>query len=350
MVFVVIFSLISSSCQLFRHQSVEEPLYRARSIFQPGEYGSQCHSSTIIELANGDLLAAWWSGSYEGATDVVIKAARLPLGADSWERAKIVADIPGRFEGNPVLFSILNGRIWLFFVVIDPDAPGMVQIMFRESKDLGYTWGPTKEFVTKRGIRTRNHPIVMKNGEILLPLFDHPTGQSIFLISSDLGQTWILSKPIISDFENVQPSVIQREDGELYALMRTWNEDATKRFLGQSVSKDYGRTWSALTYSNVPTVSSSVEMITLKNGHVVLAFNDGKERERTPLNLALSLDGGKTWSYNRILESGQGSFSYPSLVQSKNGHIHVTYSYNRRFIKHVEVNEAWIKAGEVNIK
>jgi predicted neuraminidase len=97
-------------------------------------------------------------------------------------------------------------------------------------------------------------------------------------------------------------------------------------------------------------VSSAIEMIKLKNGHVVLAFNNGKERERTPLNFALSSDGGRTWTYNRILESGEGSFSYPSLVQSQNGHIHVTYSYNRKFIKHVEVDEAWIRAGEVNIK
>ena len=346
LVFALVFSLIVFSCQLFRLQPVEESFYRARSIFQAGEYGPECHSSTVTELANGDLLAAWWSGSYEGAADVVTKAARLPLGADSWGKAETVADIPDRFEGNPVLFSLPDGRVWLFFAVRDPNAPGMVQIMVRESEDLGYSWTPIKKFVTQPGIRTRNHPLMMKNGEILFPLFDHPSGQSVFLISSDLGQTWVPSQPVISDPGNIQPSVIEREDGELCALMRTWNDDPAKRFLWQSESKDYGRTWSQPTYSRMPSVGSAIEMIKLKNGRVVLAFNDGMGRERTPLNLALSLDGGKTWAYNRMLESGEGSFSYPSLVQSRNGHIHVTYSYNRKFIKHVEVNETWIKADE----
>ncbi len=350
LIIAILFSLMLSSCQIFKPQLPEKVFYKDRNIFQPGEYGPECHSSTITELTNGDLLAAWWSGSYEGATDVVIKLARLPFGADSWGKAETVADIPDRFEGNPVLFSLPDGRIWLFFIVRDPNAPGMVQTLFRESRDLGYTWSPTEKFVTDPGIRTRNHPIMMKNGEILFPLFDQLSGQSKFLISGDLGQTWILSNAIISDPLNAQPTVIQREDGELYALMRTWHEDPVKRFLWQSESKDYGRTWSAPTYSRVPAVSSAIEMIKLENSHLVLAFNNGKERERTPLKLALSLDDGRTWAYHRILESGEGSFSYPSLVQSRNAHIHVTYSYNRKFIKHVEVNEAWIRAGEVSAR
>ncbi len=335
------------SCQLgMVHRPEEKPFYRAINIFEPGEYGLRCHSSTITELANGDLMAAWWSGSYEGANDVVIKSARLLLGASSWDQAVTVADIPGMFEGNPVLFSLPDGHVWLFFITTDLDSKGMVQIMFRESNDLGYTWSPIEKFLTEPGIRTRNHPIMMQNGEILFPLHDQILGKSIFLFSGDLGKTWELSEPIISDLPNVQPTVISRKNRGLYALMRTWHDDPTKRFLWQAESQDYGRMWSPPSYSQIPTVSSAIEMTKLKNGHVVLVFNNGKDRERTPLNLALSLDDGRTWPYNRILEAGQGSFSYPSLVQTRDGHIHVTYSYRREFIKYVEVNEAWIKNGQ----
>lgn len=349
--YAFIFSLFCASCASIDGEKTEihtpeGSFYIARNIFQQGEYGKECHSSTIIATENGDLLAAWWSGAFEGSTDVVIKMARLCGSAGSWERAQTTADIPGRFEGNPVLFSFADDRVWLFFVVAENDEKGKVQIMLRESRDQGHSWKPIKQFVTRPGVRTRNHPIIMGNGAILFPLYDHLTDHSVFLVSTDSGLTWEFSGPAISVPGNIQPTVISCGDGTLYALMRTWNDDPTKRYLWQSESADYGKTWSVPTPSSIPTVDSAVEMIRLHNGHVVLAFNDGKGRERTPLTLALSLDEGRTWPYKKNLESGPGSFSYPSLVQSRDGHIHVTYSYNRQYIKHVEVNEAWIRGSE----
>lgn len=231
-----------------------------------------------------------------------------------------------------------------FFNLIDPDSKLNAQTMFRQSLDRGYTWGPIEELITKRGLRTRNHPIVMTNGEVLLPLFDRMSYQSIFLITGNFGKTWEVGGSIASDTGNIEPTVISRSNGHLYALMRSWDDDPAKRFLWQSESRDYGRTWATASYSSVPSVSSASEMTKLRNGHVVLAFNNGKARERTPLSAALSSDEGFTWQHIRDIELGEGSFSYPSLVQTRDGLIHVTYSYNRHFIKHVELNEQWIKA------
>ena len=115
-----------------------------------------------------------------------------------------------------------------------------------------------------------------------------------------------------------------------------------RRFLWQSESKDYGQTWAAPAYSPIPSIDSAVEMLKLRNGHVVLAFNNGQHRERTPMTLSLSFDGARNWLFYRNLEVGQGSFSYPSIVQTRDDHIHITYSYNRRFIKHIEISETWI--------
>jgi len=67
-----------------------------------------------------------------------------------------------------------------------------------------------------------------------------------------------------SDPGNIQPTAIEREKGELYALMRTWHEDPAKRFLWQSESKDYGRTWAAPSYSRIPSIDSAVEMLKLR--------------------------------------------------------------------------------------
>jgi predicted neuraminidase len=182
----------------------------------------------------------------------------------------------------------------------------------------------------------------MPNDEILFPLHDHGSGASLFFRSADLGRTWARSAPLRSEPGNVQPSVVSRGGGALYALMRTWNEDPAKRFLWQSESRDYGRSWSPPTYSSIPTVSSAIEMVGLANGHVVLAYNDGQGRERTPLTLAVSVDGGRTWARKRNLETGAGPFSYPSILQSRDGRLHVTYSYRRLYIKHVELDEAWV--------
>jgi predicted neuraminidase len=215
--------------------------------------------------------------------------------------------------------------------------------MLSQSKDFGQTWLKPDKFVTGPGMRTKNHPIVMPNGEILLPLFDEQTGQSVFLISPNLCNSWEMSKFIISDPPNTQPTAISRGGGDLYALMRTWNDDPAKRFLWQSESGDYGKTWSAPTYSRIPTAGSAIEMIKLGNGHVIVAFNNGKGSERTPLSVGLSLDQGRTWPHKRNLEEGPGSFSYPSMVQSKDGHVHILYSYNRKYIKHVEIDEDWIR-------
>jgi len=346
--FIVSLIVILISCQLYKTRLFSSPLsgpyFRARDIFLPVKHGQECHASTIIELDNGDLLATWWSGPYEGARDVVIKISRLRFGRDSWEVAKTVVDIPDRFEGTPVLFSFPDNRVWLFFNLIDPDSKLNAQTMFRQSLDRGYTWGPIEELITRRGLRTRNHPLIMTNGEVLLPLFDRISYQSIFLITGDSGKTWEMGGSIASDTGNIEPTVISRSNGHLYALMRSWDDDPAKRFLWQSESRDYGRTWAMASYSSVPSVSSASEMIKLRNGHVVLAFNNGKGRRRTPLSVALSSDEGLTWQHIRDMESGEGSFSYPSLVQTRDGLIHVTYSYNRQFIKHVELNEQWIKA------
>jgi predicted neuraminidase len=291
-------------------------------------------------------MAAWWSGSYEGATDVVIKAARLPPEADAWEPATTVANVPDRFQGNPVLYALPDGRLWLFFVVAYERGPTGIQIMFRESADYGHSWTPLETFCTRRGIRTRNHPITTASGKVLLPLHDHGAGSSVFLLSDDLGQTWHWGGSVRTEPGNAQPTVVRRANGELYALMRTWNEDPNKRTLWQSESSDGGYTWSQATYSRVPTVSSAIEMVGLTNGHVVLAYNDGQGRERTPLTLALSVDGGRTWANRRNLETGEGPFSYPSIIQARDGRLHVTYSYRRLYIRHVELDEAWILEGD----
>jgi len=86
---------------------------------------------------------------------------------------------------------------------------------------------------------------------------------------------------------------------------------------------------------------AGITMTRLANGHAVVVFNDS-ELHRTPLSIARSLDEGRTWETPLHLESNPGEYSYPCVNQTSDGKIHVTYTYRRYAIKHVEFNEDWL--------
>lgn len=74
------------------------------------------HGSTIVELAGGDLLAAWFQGSGERwADDVRIMGARLQKGDTTWSETFLMADVPGFPDINPALFMDKKERLWLMW-------------------------------------------------------------------------------------------------------------------------------------------------------------------------------------------------------------------------------------------
>jgi predicted neuraminidase len=92
-----------------------------------------------------------------------------------------------------------------------------------------------------------------------------------------------------------------------------------------------------------PNPNSGIDLIRLRNGHLVLAFNDSP-RCRTPLRIALSQDEGCTWACVRTLEDGDGEFSYPALLQTRDGLVHCVYTYRRETIRHAQFSEQWLMA------
>ena len=178
-------------------------------------------------------------------------------------------------------------------------------------------------------------------------------------ITDDWGQTWRTSSPLIAG-GNIQPSIVQRKDGALYTLMRD-NGPAPKR-LHQSESRDRGETWAPVTDSDHPNPGSGAEIISLRNGHWALVSND-LERGRHRLTVAISDDEGRTWKWKRALEHApdeSARFHYPSMIQAKDGSLHVSYSYfveknpelgpdgkpRAKAIKHAHFNEAWVREPE----
>ena len=147
----------------------------------------------------------------------------------------------------------------------------------------------------------RNKPIVLSTGRLILPMYhestttDQVNNYSFMLISDDQGQTWAPSGPIRSLPPNLQPTEIERADGSLLALCRYYVypiPDARGR-IWMSVSTDQGETWSEATRTSFPNPNSGADMVKTASGNLILAYNDATHT-RTPLNLALSQDEGKT--------------------------------------------------------
>lgn len=365
-------------------------------IFPPQD--KHVHSSSIVELPDGDLLTCWYHGSGERrANDVVIQGAVLRRGAANWSSVFLMADTPRLPDCNPVLFVDAKQRIWLFWIVplanrwehsvlkyrradtLDSEGrpnwswqdsihlvpredfsksveAGFKKMKLREGLWAEYAFPYSRMLIEaardpikrQTGWMPRIHPITLPSGRILLPLYSDGFNISLMAISDDDGESWRSSAPIIG-LGPIQPSVARKQDGGLIAYMR--DSGGTPGRVQQSTSVDNGETWSIAIDTDIPNPGASIETVVLQDGRWVMVYND-TERGRHRLSLALSDDEGKTWKWKRTMEHDSErttSFSYPSLIQSRDGRLHLTYSHSGSAgasIKHVSVAVAWILHGE----
>ena len=156
---------------------------------------------------------------------------------------------------------------------------------------------------------------------------------------------------------NIQPSLVRKNDGALVAFMRNAGPGPRRFFV--SVSANRGLTWSVPRLTNLPNPNSAAEVIRLSDGEWVLVYND-TEKGRNSLAVSVSDDEGKSWRWTRHLERANAGaeapqFHYPSIIQTKDGMIHVSYSYflenlpegaARKAIKHATFNLDWVKAAD----
>lgn len=309
------------------------------------------HCSSIAVAPNGDLLVTWYGGSYESSDDQVLFLSRLKKGTHSWSKPEILIRSPGMPPGNAVLFTTRDDRVWLIWGRMEGSQPMLrgtgwsaCSLRVRTSSDNGVTWTEDKPFFHDTfGWLPRNLPIYLSDGTLVVPLSDELHGRrsdgrqidlSFFVSTKDNGATWTQSG-IMRGGE--QPTIIQKNDGTLLAYLRV-----APRILAAE-SHDEGKTWTVPRATALKNPDSGISMTRLKNGHLLLVFNDqDKFDARTPLHIALSTDEGRTWSKPLILETNPGEYSYPSIFQSADERIHIIYTFRRYSIKHVEMNEDWI--------
>ncbi len=299
-------------------------------IFEKAPF-AECHASTIAE-SGGELVAAWFAGTEEKHPDVGIWLSRREKG--QWTAPREVAngvESPTKRYPcwNPVLFQPKNGPLMLFYKV-GPDVPRWWGLVMT-STDGGRTWSKPQRLPKDIFGPIKNKPVQLANGDILCPSSTEDHGWRVhFERSADQGRTWQSTGPVNDGrkIAAIQPSILFHENGRLQAIGRT-----KQRKLFSIESADGGKTWSEMTLLDVPNPCSGTDAVTLRDGRHLLVFNN-TPLGRSPLNVALSRDG-KTWTLIATLENTFGEFSYPAVIQSQDGLVHITYTWDRKRIKHV---------------
>jgi len=315
----------------------------------------QCHASTIVETPSG-MVSAFFAGTHERNPDVGIRVSRLVDGKWTWpeEVANGVENETLRYPcWNPVLFLPEEGPLMLFYKV-GPN-PREWWGMVITSNDDGKTWSEPRKLGEDKKIGhllgpVKNKPIQLSDSTIICPTSTEieKEGKDVdwmvhFEITKDHGKTWEVVGPINNGttFDAIQPSILTYPDGKMQVLCRT-----RQNVISQSWSDDQGKSWSKMTATDLPNPNSGTDAVTLKDGRQLLIYNhttkEGKQPNgRNMLNLALSNDG-EEWTPVMTLENkpAKAGYSYPAIIQTADGLVHITYTYLRQSVKYVVVDPA----------
>ena len=333
---------------------------RTDAVMQP-IFGAS-HASNMLELPDGGLLLVWFSNGQEGGDGVGIVSAVLPPGALQWSKPQMVSSEAMRSAQNPVAFYERSEDVVRVLHTSQVAFTGQEtsEVRMAESYDHGLTWQPPKVIFSEPGAFVKNNLIRSRDGrEWLLPMyytphgfFEHSSQYSAMFRSSDGGKTWRQKTVMDGTLGSlVQPTVVRMRSGALRAWFRSRNADN----IYSSDSTDDGFTWSHPVRSVLPNNNSGIQACMLASGAILMVFNNlGFELgvARVPLTAALSLDEGATWPHMRDLEPDvpgidpfSVEYSYPSVLQTKDGSIHISYTFKRVSIRYAKVSEDWIRAG-----
>ena len=331
------------------------------------------HAANLVKLQNGELLCFWFSAIHEGLSNVAIEESRLPKGSKQWSQTVEVDHQEGRSFQNPVPFQAPDGRLWLLHTS-QPAGQWQTnaEVVYLISDDNRTTWKGPLPLFTKPGAFVRQPLVPISAERWLLPMYYTPSrsitdgaesNYSAVQITNDFGRTWKECEVFQSNGQ-VQQSVVKLSNGHFIGFFRSRYAD----FI-YSDTFDDGCTWTVPVSTHLPKNNSSIQVASLKDGSLVMAFNNisavgtkGKPQAglRKPLSVALSEDGGDTWPWVRDIEAGHSGpeeaerrentrkgeeYSHPAILQDEGGKIDVAFSYLCKTIKVVRFDENWIKGG-----
>jgi predicted neuraminidase len=318
---------------------------RLERLFDPktptGEYK---HPSSITELSNGDLYLAFFSGRGEYRDNAAaVFGSRQRSGARRWSTPEAIARNPFHSLGNAVPWQAPDGLTWLFYVSRYGELWNDSRITAKISRDNARTWSESFMLTFEAGTMVRNRPIVLPSGEYLLPVYHEvgddpeavgPNCTSFFLRYDPRTQKWTESNRVRSRLGNIQPAPALIEGNHLMAFCRRGGnyEGRPDGWLVKTESWDGGKTWSDGVDSEFPNPNAAIDFLRLRNGHHLLVYNNSFAN-RTPLTVALSTDGGRTFPHRRdLISETKGDYGYPTAIQTRDDLIHVVFTSDGRTV------------------
>ena len=318
--------------------------------FASSQEAPEVHAAQAHPTSSG-IAAYWFGGTREGALDVKIYRANFEN--ELWQPAQVIAtreslsiDL-GRYIkklGNPVGFRFEDGTTWVFFVSVSIGGWAGSSINLIESLDDGKTWSKARRLVTTPffNISTlvRTHPITYQDGTIGLPVYHEFIGKFAELLRLSRSGEILSKKRLTNGTTTLQPSIVSHGPTNATALLR--NAGDLPRKIIKVQTTDGGITWQAPTPLGLPNPDAAIATIAFDD-QTLLAFNNS-ERGRSDLSLAISTpdDWRVFHRFDYANPETLSEFSYPALTIDKHGVMHLLYTWNRKLIKHVSFNSAWV--------
>jgi predicted neuraminidase len=334
------------------HRTSATPLHQADFIGEEVP-GRMTHVSSIAPLGDGRMAAVWYAGSREGASDVAIFFSEFH--GTNWSPPQILVDRSscrrelGRWVkklGNPALFRDATNRLWLFYASVAAGGWSTCSLNYKTSSDDGRTWSRSKKLILSPLFNlthnVKNKALLLDEGSFLLPIYSELIRKQSDVLRVRPGADGISFQVerMTRSGRAIQPALIALGGTRLLALFRNMQGGP----LLSSASANTGRTWTDLTSLAQQNPDAGLDGIRLDSGALLAALNGGTNR--ATLGLFLSEDDGATWRRARELENKPGrEYSYPSLAKDDEGNIHLSYTFERRRIKHHRFSEAWVREG-----
>lgn len=332
--------------------------------FASHESTPEVHSAAAIELADNNIMAFWYGGTREGHKDVNIYKNTWHNSQQQWgEESTITTRLQTRDGtsryirklGNPVVSRGPDDSIWLFYVSVSIGGWAGSAINLIISYDEGDSWSPAKRLITSPFLNIstllKGSSIHYTDGSIGLPVYHEFLGKFSELLRLDSSGNVIDKTRLSWGKTSLQPVIVPFTSTQAITMMR-YHGGSPHRILSQ-YSNDSGLSWSTVEKTTLPNPNAGIHAIQLADGQLLLAFNN-QEDEREDMTLAASGNQTKSWEIKKVIEKhhlkkpdNSKQFSYPWLLQTKNGNIHLLYTWHKSHIKHQLFNQQWLENKEL---